>query len=258
MKKITLLFTFLMCATLGFSQIAISTTTGAVPDDDPAGADFTGVAASAFNSITDVTLDLDISHTWNGDIIATLSSPEGTSVILVERPGLVDVTGCCGCNEDGMDITLSDAFGTPIEDCVGITGPDPAAVGDFGPNNPFSAFDGEDPNGIWTLNIVDSEGGDTGALDAATINITGETLGVDENEIGGFNMYPNPVSNSLTIEAPKAIETISIVNMLGQEIMRTAPNALESTLDMSDLQSGSYFVKATVDGVIATRRIIKE
>lgn len=252
MKKITLLFAILICTTLGFAQINVTTTVGAIPDDNPVGADFTGTATSTVNNITNVTLDLEISHTWNGDLIVSLTSPEGTTVVLVDRPGRT-TTGF-GCNEDGMQITLDDASGESIEDCFGAE----PVTGTFAPNNPFSTFNGENPNGIWTLNISDNAGGDTGDLIAATINIMGQTLGVEENEIGGFNMYPNPVSNSLTIEAPKAIETITLNNILGQEIMHTVPNSLVSIIDMSNLQSGLYIVKATIEGVTATRRILKE
>jgi len=245
-----------MCVTFGYTQIAVSTTTGAIPDASPAGIDFNGTAASALNSITEVTLDLDINHSWNGDLIVTLTSPEGTAVILVDRPGRT--TGAPGCNENGMQITLDDAAATPIEDCTGENGPYPAVTGSYFPNNPFSAFDGEDPNGTWILNISDNLGGDSGELIAATINIMGQTLGLDQNEIGEFNLYPNPVRNNLTIEAPKTIETINIISILGQEIMRSAPNSKESILDITDLQSGLYIVKVTTDGVIATRRIVKE
>lgn len=255
MKKTILFFSFLMCVTFGYTQIAVSTTTGAIPDASPAGIDFNGTAASALNSITEVTLDLDINHSWNGDLIVTLTSPEGTAVILVDRPGRT--TGAPGCNENGMQITLDDTSATPIEDCTGENGPYPAVVGSYFPNNPFSAFDGENPNGIWILNISDNLGGDSGELIAATINIMGQTLGLDQNEIGGFNLYPNPVRNNLTIEAPKTIENINIINLRGQEIKRSMPNSQESILDISDLQSGAYFVQVTIEGITETVKILK-
>jgi len=255
-KKTILLFSFLMCVTFGYTQIAVSTTTGPIPDASPAGIDFNGTAVSALNSITDVTLDLDINHPWNGDLIVTLTSPEGTAVVLVDRPGRI--SGAPGCNENGMQITLDDTSAVPIEDCTGENGPYPAVVGSYFPNNPLSAFDGENPNGIWILNISDNLGGDSGVLIAATINIMGQTLGFVENEIGEFNVYPNPVRNNLNIEAAKTIETINIISMLGQEIMRSAPNSRESILDITDLQSGLYIVKVTLDGVTATRLIVKE
>lgn len=256
MKKTTLFFTFLMGLTFGYAQITVVTTTGSIPDASPAGIDFNGNAVSALNSITDVTLDLDINHPWNGDLIVTLTSPEGTAIILVDRPGRI--TSAPGCNENGMRITLDDMSAIPIEDCTGENGPYPAVIGSYYPNNPLSDFEGEDPNGIWILNISDNLGGDSGDLIAATINIMGETLGLVQNEIIGFNLYPNPVSSTLTIEAPKTIEIVNIFNMLGQEIMRSTPNAISSTLDMSDLQSGVYIINLTIEGVALTRRLVKE
>jgi hypothetical protein len=46
--------------------------------------------------------------------------------------------------------------------------------------------------------------------------------------------------------------------MLGQEVLRTAPNNIDSTLDMSALQTGAYFVKVTINDRTETVRVIKQ
>ncbi|WP_366841077.1 T9SS type A sorting domain-containing protein [Lacinutrix sp.] len=43
--------------------------------------------------------------------------------------------------------------------------------------------------------------------------------------------------------------------MLGQEVIKTSPNAVSNDINMSNLQSGAYFV--TVGANIETVRIIK-
>ena len=73
-----------------------------------------------------------------------------------------------------------------------------------------------------------------------------------------FTYYPNPVSNTLTLNAQRNIQSVSVKNMLGQEVLRATPNTVNSVLDMSNLTSGSYFVNVTVEGVSETVRIIKE
>ena len=45
--------------------------------------------------------------------------------------------------------------------------------------------------------------------------------------------------------------------MLGQEVIKTSPNAVSNDINMSNLQSGAYFVQVTVGTNIETVRIIK-
>ena len=47
-------------------------------------------------------------------------------------------------------------------------------------------------------------------------------------------------------------------NMLGQEVLRATPNTVDSDLDMSHLQNGTYFVKVTIANVTKTIRVIKQ
>ena len=89
--------------------------------------------------------------------------------------------------------------------------------------------------------------------------MTCATLGIDDlvNE-SAFTYYPNPVKNTLSLNAQKSIETITVYNMLGQEMFRTAPNSISSELDMSNLSTGTYFVKVTIESVTKTIRVIKQ
>jgi len=72
-----------------------------------------------------------------------------------------------------------------------------------------------------------------------------------------FSYYPNPVNNTLTLNAQQAITNVTVFNMLGQEVIRTAPNAVSKDVDMSNLQSGAYFVQVTVGSAVETVKIIK-
>jgi len=46
--------------------------------------------------------------------------------------------------------------------------------------------------------------------------------------------------------------------MLGQEVLRSTPNNVDSTVDMSKLQTGAYFVKVTINDRTETVRVIKQ
>lgn len=72
-----------------------------------------------------------------------------------------------------------------------------------------------------------------------------------------FRYYPNPVNNELNLRAQNTIENVSVYNMLGQEVLRVAPNTNSSTINMSALQTGAYFIRVTINGVTETKQIIK-
>ncbi len=84
------------------------------------------------------------------------------------------------------------------------------------------------------------------------------TLGVSSFEKSNIKMYPNPTSTNFTIEAQDNIEKIAILNMLGQEVISKSLNNQQATIDISSLQVGVYVVKATINGIVSTSRIVKE
>ncbi len=79
-------------------------------------------------------------------------------------------------------------------------------------------------------------------------NIAQELIGV----------YPNPASNSVTINTIKDIQSVVIYNTLGQVVLTTSPNTNEVNIDIASLPNGFYTVKATINGVDTFKKIIKE
>jgi hypothetical protein len=71
-------------------------------------------------------------------------------------------------------------------------------------------------------------------------------------------LYPNPTSNVLNIESLGTIQTISVYNVLGQEVINKALNSASTSLDVSSLNSGIYVVKTVVDGVTSSTKFIKQ
>lgn len=78
------------------------------------------------------------------------------------------------------------------------------------------------------------------------------------NLASSLKVYPNPANNVITVDSFKTIESITIVNLLGQEVISKNTNSDSVTLDISSLQNGIYILKTTVGGSTATSRIIKE
>jgi len=71
-----------------------------------------------------------------------------------------------------------------------------------------------------------------------------------------IKIYPNPVNDMLYFSTNTAIENVVVSNMLGQQINANVSSD-KTTLDMSNLPSGNYFVKVTIEGVSKTIKIIK-
>jgi len=123
-------------------------------------------------SIVEVTLALDIQHTFLGDLTFTLTSPQGTSSVLVDRIGAGDSTFGCGFGSvtEIFQVTLDDSASAmlPVNqaDC-----PDTPITGTFTTGGALGAFNGQDPDGDWVLNINDNAGGDAGMLNSATLTV---------------------------------------------------------------------------------------
>ena len=93
-----------------------------------------------------------------------------------------------------------------------------------------------------------------------TFNVTADAaLSTDEfDNPAVFTFYPNPVKNTLTLNAQNNIEDVRMYNMLGQEVMNAQPQAVDSDLDMSSLETGTYFVQVTIANITKTVRVIKQ
>jgi Secretion system C-terminal sorting domain len=83
-------------------------------------------------------------------------------------------------------------------------------------------------------------------------------LGVNDFEKSKIKMHPNPVTNLLNIDSDVSIDTISIYNLIGQEVMFKSINDREARLDVSNLGKGIYVVKTLSEGKFATSSLIKD
>ena len=101
------------------------------------------------------------------------------------------------------------------------------------------------------------DAGDTSAWAGPFSFTTASTLEIDTESKSNFTFFPNPVNNVLTIKAQASIDSITVYNMLGQAVVRSTPNTTTTTVDMSGLQTGAYFVQVSINNSIETVRVIK-
>lgn len=88
--------------------------------------------------------------------------------------------------------------------------------------------------------------------------VTPAALSVSEFQNAQVSMYPNPATNKLNLDSKNAIESIAVFNLLGQNVLAQNPNSKSVSLDVSDLQSGVYVVKATINGKESASRFVKK
>lgn len=132
----------------------------AIPDNSATGVSST-ITIPSGGSITDLQVGFEVTHTWIGDVSATLSNGT-TSVVIFDRPGVP--ASQFGCSGDNADIILDDAATLIAETNCTTATPAYTPGEHYRPNNPLAGFDGASLAGTWTLTVRDNASGDTGSL----------------------------------------------------------------------------------------------
>ncbi|SFV58246.1 internalin, putative [hydrothermal vent metagenome] len=152
-----------------------NTNSGTIPDDgypnDCLDRTFT---MSKTGVVSNVTIDVDIDHTWRGDLVVSLISPNNTSV---------DLTSDNGGGYDNLKVLFDDSASGTITDYNADMNPPPQIV--LRPEGTLSAFNGEDSSGTWTLHMCDDASADEGTFNSAQLNITD----IQDNDGDGIEDY---------------------------------------------------------------------
>jgi hypothetical protein len=83
-------------------------------------------------------------------------------------------------------------------------------------------------------------------------------VSVQDFKTAKIRMYPNPVNNSLTIDATSEISTVSIFNQMGKLVLSETPKSTSATLETTNLPNGIYIIKTKIGGHLATSKFIKD
>jgi len=87
--------------------------------------------------------------------------------------------------------------------------------------------------------------------------IAGIDLSTDTFETNQLQYYPNPVGAVLNLRFSEAINSITVYNLLGQQVFRANPNTNETKIDVSSLTSGTYIMKVVSGNNSKIVKIIK-
>jgi len=127
--------------------------------------------------VCDINVTTFITHTYSADLNITLTSPAGAIVTLSTYNG--------GAKADVFNGTVWD------DDAGDFNPPGSVTEVDYdtmvvelfvAPEEGLAAFIGEDPNGLWVLDIFDNSGGDEGQLVDWSMDITTCVLDDDDND----------------------------------------------------------------------------
>lgn len=168
MKKIILLATALASALIANATLYTTNWStdfangGIVQDNNFSGwADSRTITTLPAGSVAGLSVDLQLSGGWNGDLYAYLVHDSGFTVLLDHVGVGVSGVSSYGYGDAGMDVTLT-ATGTSIHQYGGHNTFSGIPSGTFQTDNTsgnLASFIGADPNGTWSLFIADTSSG---------------------------------------------------------------------------------------------------
>jgi hypothetical protein len=80
------------------------------------------------------------------------------------------------------------------------------------------------------------------AMMTGTITVTA-VAGIEDNLKLGFEYFPNPTTDILTINAEEVIDRIEIYDVNGKQVMNSKSGNTTSKVYMSNYPTGTYYVK---------------
>jgi subtilisin-like proprotein convertase family protein len=178
---------------------------GPIPDNNPGGIVVSFAVSGMTAPVTKVSLKLGLTHTWVGDLNATLTSPAGVAHLVVfARTGAIRTAGTGfgdSSNLSGVyeftDFASSDWYalaaslpdggvlppgqyrtttaGVPTTSAPSVAGTNHGGCSTF-LKGAFNGLLPADANGIWTLAVSDNGPGDTGTVTSAILTVSDEEL----------------------------------------------------------------------------------
>ena len=202
-------------------------------------------------NIQDISISVEIEHSFIADLSLEVESPAGTKTILLDN-------ACAGKGND-VQVVFSDA-GNSINCSISA----PGISGETLPFEPLIVFAGENTKGQWKLKLVDSELNDIGRLVNWSINICNsqKVLATKEHNLKGFKVFPNPTDESFQLSFDLKSEGVEVLlyDALGRTVLHKSyqSNSLKfkERIETTSLKSGLYFLKVINGGFSTVERVL--
>jgi subtilisin-like proprotein convertase family protein len=213
------------------------------------------IVVSGGITIADLNVTLDITHTWIGDMIITLSGPASIGrpeITLFNQP-------CIGTGPTYPDIqaTLDDS-GQSIS-CAEVA---PIVSGTIRPFESLSSINGLVADGTWTLNILDVGNQDGGTINAVSLNfckVIPSNLNANINTFNALKIYPNPAKDFVTIDLAGSVNgetTYELFDVQGRKVISKVSSSDLETLNVENLSDGIYMLTLQNGSNKTTKKVV--
>lgn len=247
-----------------------------IPDNNPIGgqSDIPVALVKTITNPSKVTINLDLSHTWCGDVTVGLVVPGGSTtgaIALLKRIGSVTPTGV-GSSANflaGNVLSFNSAatnlvvppVGSALNVPAGIYLPTGSATllpADYSIADLSTLFNNVAVNGTWSLKFLDSAGGDTGTLNNWQVVFDpGTFLGVNTTitSTPGLTVLGNPFKETLNLKVNTAARDVQfdIYSMDGKKVYSYKQGIMNNSsgnlqIATGNWSAGIYLLTPTVNG----------
>lgn len=155
-------------------------------------------------------------------------------------------------------IAMYDNTGKDI--CYGILASDQyngSSKRSITPDNNFGIFVGEGYNAASMAlgpDVLSPASGNGGVV--ARFTCAGGVAIPEIQDAGRFAVYPNPGTGLITVQTEQNAERITVINSLGEEVLRLNDCAQQTQLDLSEQPPGAYLIMINCGDQILRQKLI--
>ena len=110
---------------------------------------------------------------------------------------------------------------------------------------------------IWAIGSSTNYGYHGGNRGWTSLSVS---LGISENNLLNFEMYPNPVSDLLNIQLPTSTEKaeVSVFDYTGRLVSSKTISSNDTAIDVQKISKGIYMIRVAANNKIGIQRFIKK
>lgn len=202
--------------------------------------------------LNDVNVTININHLSTHDLSVTLTSPQGTEVLLTAYNG-----------DDGdnyVNTTFNQQAENPISEASA------PFTGFYIPEENLDQFNNQSSIGDWILTVVDVSGQTGGEFENFSLELCGvETLNLNDfSPKTSINIWPNPTNRIVNVSFYSTHNTtkIKLLDLRGRLIntfdFKNHPVKFETKLDLSDLNKSVYILQIQNGKTITNKRLVMD
>ena len=110
---------------------------------------------------------------------------------------------------------------------------------------------------IWAIGASSQYSSGHSNRSATTLSVS---LGISENNLLNFEMYPNPVSDLLNIKLPTGTDKaeVSVFDYTGRLVSSKIISSNDTAIDVQKISKGIYMIRVDANNKIGVQRFIKK